>query len=76
MESEVDYEPFLKALSGADPIQARRFAAAKALELGWGGVSKVSDLTGLSRKTIDKGLQELENEYELEPPKRLPLVIG
>jgi len=33
MESEVDYEPFLKALSGADPIQARRFAAAKALEL-------------------------------------------
>jgi len=35
MDGEVDYEPFLKALSGADPIQARRFAAAKALEIGW-----------------------------------------
>ena len=33
MESEVDDGPFLKALSGADPIQARRFAAAKALRL-------------------------------------------
>ena len=33
MDNEADYGPFLKALSGADPIQARRFAAAKALEL-------------------------------------------
>ena len=35
MDSDVDYRSFLKALSGADPIQARRFAAAKALELGY-----------------------------------------
>ena len=41
MESEVDYGPFLKALSGADPIQARRFAAAKVLRLD-GGVSQKS----------------------------------
>ena len=40
MESEVDYGPFLKALSGADPIQARRFAAAKALDIGWGASQK------------------------------------
>ena len=69
--ADAKYGPFLKAMSGADSVQARRFAAAKALEIGWGGVSKVSDLTGLSRKTIVKGLQELENEDELEPPKRL-----
>jgi hypothetical protein len=53
-------------MSGADFVQARRFRAAKALEIGWGGVSQVSDITGLSRKTIDKGVQELENENELE----------
>jgi hypothetical protein len=60
-----------KAISGADSVQARRFAAAKALEIGWGGVSKVSSITGLSRRTIDKGVQELENEDELEQPERL-----
>jgi len=54
MDGEVDYGPFLKALSGADPIQARRFAAAKALEMGWGGISKISAITGFSRNTISE----------------------
>jgi transposase len=71
MDGEVDYEPFLKALSGADPIQARRFAAAKALEIGWGGVSEVSAITGFSRNTINKGIQELESNDELKKPERL-----
>jgi hypothetical protein len=59
----------LKALSGADPIQARRFAAAKALEVGWGGVSRVSAMTGLSRNTINKGIQELEGMTNLSSLK-------
>jgi len=42
MDYDAKYGPFLKAMSGADSVQARRFAAAKALEIGWGGVSKVS----------------------------------
>jgi transposase len=71
MDSKVDYEPFLKALSGADPIQARRFAAAKALEIGWGGVSEVSTMTGFSRNTINKGIQELVSNDELKQPERL-----
>ena len=71
MDGEVDYEPFLKALSDADPIQARRFAAAKALEIGWGGVSEVSAMTGFSRNTINKGIQELESNDELKQPERL-----
>jgi hypothetical protein len=44
MDDNSNYKPFLKAMSGADSVQARRFAAAKALEIGWGGVSKVSDI--------------------------------
>jgi transposase len=71
MDNNRNYEPFLKALSGADPVQARRFAAAKALEIGWGGVSEVSTMTGLSRRTISKGIQELENAEKLELPERL-----
>lgn len=71
MDNRSNYEPFLKALSGADSVQARRFAAARALEIGWGGVSRVSAITGLARTTIDKGIQELENEGELKPPERL-----
>jgi transposase len=71
MDGEVDYEPFLKALSGADPIQARRFVAAKALEIGWGGVSKVSAITGFSRNTINKGIKELKSNEELKLPERL-----
>lgn len=71
MGNEVDYGPFLKALSGADPIQARRFAAAKALEIGWGGVSEVSAMTGFSRNTINKGIQELKRNDELKQPERL-----
>jgi transposase len=71
MNGHADYDPFLRALSGADPIQARRFAAAKALEIGWGGVSRVSATTGLSRNTINKGIQELESNDELKLPERL-----
>ena len=71
MDDDAKYGPFLKAMSGADSVQARRFAAAKALEIGRGGVSKVSAITGLSRKTIDKGVQELESNDELEQPERL-----
>jgi hypothetical protein len=31
MEDNANYKPFLKAMSGVDPVQARRFAAAKSL---------------------------------------------
>lgn len=42
--------------------KARRlWAACQARDLGWGGVSKVSDATGLSRVTIHLGLTELES---------------
>lgn len=71
MDGNANYKPFLKALSGCDPVQARRFAAAKALEIGWGGITRVSAITGLARKTIDKGIRELENEAELKPSERL-----
>ena len=40
----------------------RRWVATEALSLGWGGVTAVSDATGLTRKTIHFGIRELEAE--------------
>ena len=38
----------------------RQWAATEAQAYGWGGVSAVSNATGMSRKTIRKGLAELD----------------
>jgi hypothetical protein len=47
----------------------RLVAAAEALQLGRGGVSRLSRLSGLSRVTITKGIRELGDESV--PPTRL-----
>ncbi|MBU4129086.1 hypothetical protein KJ582_03115 [bacterium] len=41
MNTHKQYTWWLKALSGADEVQARLFADATALEFGWGVISKV-----------------------------------
>ncbi len=71
MGTNKQYVWWLKALSGADEVQARRFAGAIALEIGWGGISKVEELTGMSHSTISKGIEELKVSEKLEPPERL-----
>ncbi|MDZ4771771.1 MAG: ISAzo13 family transposase, partial [Planctomycetota bacterium] len=38
----------------------RQWAAAEARELGWGGVTAVAKVTGLSRPTIISGLRDLK----------------
>jgi hypothetical protein len=43
-----------------DERTRRQWAAAEALALGWGGVSGVSQATGLSRNTIALGVAELD----------------
>lgn len=71
MNTNKQYAWWLKALSGADEVQARRFAGAIALEIGWGGITKVKELTGMSHSTIRKGIEELKTSEKLELPKRL-----
>lgn len=71
MGTNKQYVWWLKALSGADEVQARRFAGAIALEFGWGGISKVEELTGMSHSTISKGIEELKTSEKLELPERL-----
>lgn len=50
---------WLDILQNSNETQRRQMAALKALEFGWGGVSKVCQMTGMSHNTIDKGIKEL-----------------
>jgi len=42
----------------------RLFAAAEARTVGWGGIKLVSEITGIARSTIGRGLDELDGETE------------
>jgi len=43
-----------------DERRRRQWAAAEARDIGWGGITTVSQATGMSRTTITTGLHELE----------------
>lgn len=50
---------WMTAFLSLNEPQRRWFAAVKAQELGYGGVSAVSKATGLSRTTVNQGIQDL-----------------
>ena len=47
-----------------DERMRRHWAASEAKALGWGGISALSQATGLSRTTIEQGSKELERQTE------------
>src|SRR5438093_10269522 len=59
---------WLKVLSLMNELQARLYVADKALDLGRGGISRLSELTGMSRTTITKAAQELQSQKKLLNP--------
>ena len=71
MEKKVEYDYLVKVIKGADEVQARRFAAAMALDIGWGGVSRIVELTGMSHSTIEKGIREIREKETVEKPEKL-----
>jgi len=56
---------WLKVLAVLNELQARLYVADKALDLGRGGISRLSELTGMSRTTITKAVQELQSGKKL-----------
>lgn len=62
MESDVILEKKLLYLSTLNELDARHYVALWAMELGWGGISKVRKLTGRSMDTIRKGVREIEDK--------------
>ena len=54
---EKNVRDFSHTLSEKD---RRRFAAVQARQLGYGGVRYVAEIVGCSRRTIERGLAELD----------------
>jgi hypothetical protein len=48
-----------EAIFQAEEKNRRLVAGLEALRAGWGGITKVSEITGLDRKTIARGIGEL-----------------
>ena len=60
-----DERRWLKVISTLNEAQARWFVADKALDLGRGGTSHLSQVTGMSRTTITKAIGELRGRGAL-----------
>jgi Rhodopirellula transposase DDE domain len=58
----------MRVLGTLNEYQSRLFVAEKALQLGRGGISYLSRLTGMSRVTITQGLGELRGRKKLRTP--------
>jgi hypothetical protein len=60
-----------KVLAGClDEARLRLWAAAEARSLGYGGITRVARVSGLSRLTIHRGLSQLEPGPKAKPPPR------
>jgi hypothetical protein len=66
----VDDECFLRFFRTLNERQARLCAAERALALGRGGMTRLAQVTGLSPKTIGKGIAELRST--IPPAETLP----
>ena len=71
MAERIQKNIMLKVLDALNEAQARWFVAREAIILGHGGVTKMSELTGLSRPTIIKGIGELKSGKKLNTSQRI-----
>lgn len=58
-------EKYMAIAYDLDERGRRRWAAAEARSLGWGGISAVSNATGISDRTIRNGIKELDDPSSL-----------
>jgi hypothetical protein len=61
---------YVAVFSDLDERARRRWAAAEARSLGWGGISAVAEATGISDRTIRNGIQEIESPDPLSPDRQ------
>lgn len=76
MNKAANPQDWLKFFSILDEAKKRQFAAIMAKELGWGGITTVSNITGMSISTIRKGIKEIESADPLTPATRIRKVGG
>lgn len=63
-------QKYLAVCDDLDERGRRRWAAAEARSLGWGGVAAVAEATGLSDRTVRTGVRELEDPYAIAPDRQ------
>jgi len=61
MESQ-DMKNWLKLFNTLTETQKRWMCAQRAIEMGFGGITEMRKITGMSRTTITKGIQELKGD--------------
>ncbi len=67
---------FFKVYETLNEAQARWFIAREAMELGYGGIKAMQQLTGMSKPTILKGIRELRQRRHLDVSGRVRAVGG
>jgi len=69
----LDHQAINRVLALLDERQRRLLAGLLALRLGHGGILQVAEITGLSRTTIRRGIEELQHGIDRYPERvRLP----
>jgi hypothetical protein len=63
-------DKYLAIVLDLDERAKRRWAAAEARSLGWGGISAVAIATGISDRTVRNGIIELDNPGPLAPDRQ------
>lgn len=63
---KVLHEQINHLMSLMNARQRRLFAAFQALQMGHGGITRMAEITGLDRKTVRKGVQELSKFRDFE----------
>jgi len=71
MNQAENQKDWLKFFSILDEAKKRQFAAIMAKELGWGGITTVSNITGMSISTIRKGIREIESGDQMTSTTRI-----
>ena len=65
MENKTIPKTWIRIFETLTETQKRWMAADKAIELGYGGITIVSEATGLSRTTVHRGIDELKSRKKL-----------
>lgn len=65
MDKDDVSKEWLKVFCSLDESHRRWLAACKSIEIGHGGISKVSKVTSLSRTTITQGMREVKSNKDL-----------
>ena len=66
----VIHQNYQAMLLDLDERGTRRWAAAEAIAIGWGGVTAVAAATGISDRTIRNGIAELKSSTPLSPGRQ------